>query len=110
MCLQEERRRHHRVAVQQIVSVISSTCTGGTGALIEDISLGGVLLRTGSSMSEGTEVSLIVVLPAAITRTSEVRVLCSGTVLRREERGTRALVAVEFSDYAPLSKFWTKAA
>lgn len=110
MCLQEERRRHNRVAAQQIVSVISSTCTGGTGALIENISLGGVLLRTGSSMSEGTEVSLIVVLPAAITRTSEIRVLCSGRVLRREERGTRALVAVEFSEYQPLSKFWAKAA
>lgn len=76
--------------------------------MIENISLGGVLLRTSSSMSEGTEVSLIVTFPAAITRTSEVRVLCSGRVLRREERGTRALVAVEFSDYAPLSKFWTK--
>jgi len=47
---------------------------------------------------------------AAITRTSEVHVLCSGRVLRREERGTRAVVAVEFSGYEPLSTFWAKAA
>jgi hypothetical protein len=62
------------------------------------------------NVSEGSEVSLLIVLPAAITRTSEVHVLCSGRVLRREDRGTRAVVAVEFSDYAPLSKFWAKAA
>lgn len=110
MSLHEERRRHDRVAVQQIVSLISSTCTGDTGALTEDISLGGVLLRTGSCVSEGSEVSLIVTLPAAVTRTPEIPVLCSGRVLRREEHGTRAVVAVEFSDYQPLSKFWAKAA
>jgi len=110
MSLQEDRRHHHRVAVQQIVSLISSTCTGDTGALTEDISLGGLLVRTNSCVSEGSEVSLIVALPAAITRTSEVHVLCSGRVLRREERGMRAVVAVEFSNYEPLSKFWAKAA
>jgi hypothetical protein len=97
MSLRGERRRHDRVAVQQIVSLISSTCTGDPGALTEDISLGGVLLRTNSCVSEGSEVSLIVVLPVAITRTPEVR-------------GTRAVVAVEFSDYEPLSRFWAKAA
>ena len=110
MSLQEERRRQDRVAAQQIVSLISSTCSGDTGALTEDISLGGVLVRTNSCVAEGSEVSLVVVLPAAITRTSEVHVLCSGRVLRREERGTRAVVAVEFSYYEPLSKFWAKAA
>ena len=110
MSLRGERRRHDRVAVQQIVSLISSTCTGDPGALTEDISLGGVLLRTNSCVSEGSEVSLIVVLPVAITRTPEVHLLCSGRVLRREERGTRAVVAVEFSDYEPLSRFWAKAA
>ena len=110
MSLQKERRRHDRVAVQQIVPLISSTCTGDTGALTEDISLGGLLVRTNSCVSEGSDVSLIVALPAAITRTSEVHVLCSGRVLRREERGTRAVVAVEFSGYEPLSTFWAKAA
>jgi c-di-GMP-binding flagellar brake protein YcgR len=104
MSLQEDRRRYDRVTVQQIVSLTSSTCTGDTGALTEDISLGGVLLRTNSCVSEGSEVSLIVESPAAITRTSEVHVLCSGRVLRRKEHGTRAVVAVEFSNQ-PLSKF-----
>jgi c-di-GMP-binding flagellar brake protein YcgR len=110
MSLEEERRRHHRVAVQQIVSLTSSTCTGDRGALTEDISLGGVLVRTNSCVAEGSEISLVVVLPAAITRTSEVNVLCRGRVLRREEHGTRAVVAVEFSDYEPLPQFRAKAA
>jgi c-di-GMP-binding flagellar brake protein YcgR len=105
MSLEEERRRHGRVAVQQIVSLTSSTCTGDRGALTEDISLGGVLVRTNSCVAEGAEVSLVVVLPAAITRTSEVNVLCRGRVLRREDHRTRAVVAVEFSDYELLPQF-----
>ncbi len=110
MSLQPDRRRHDRVVVQQIVSLTSSTCMGDKGALTEDISLGGVLVRTNSCVAEGSEVSLVVALPAAITRTAEVHVLCRGRVLRREEHGTRAVVAVEFSEYEPLPQFRAKAA
>lgn len=110
MSLEEERRHHDRVAVQQIVSLTSSTCTGDRGALTEDISLGGVLVRTNSCVAEGAEVVLVVVLPTAITGTSEVRVLCRGNVVRREEHGTRAVVAVEFSDYDVVPQFQAKAA
>jgi hypothetical protein len=46
MSLEQERRRHLRVAVQQIVSLTSSTCIGDKAALTEDVSLGGVLLKT----------------------------------------------------------------
>src|SRR5262249_50337310 len=106
MSLQEERPRHDRVAVQQIVALTSSTCTGDRGALTENISLGGVLVRTNSCVAEGSEV-----YPRRLLeRTSEVHVLCRGRVLRREEHGTRAVVAVEFSDYEPLPQFLAKAA
>ena len=110
MLVQEERRRHLRVAVQQIVSLTSSTCIGDKGALTEDISLGGVLLKTNSCVAEGSDVALFLVLPAEITRTSEARVLCRGRVLRREEHGTRAAIAVEFSDYDLLPQYQEKAA
>jgi hypothetical protein len=63
MSLQEERPRHDRVAVQQIVDLTASTCTGDRGALTEDISLGGVLVRTNSCVAEGSEVSLLVAYP-----------------------------------------------
>jgi c-di-GMP-binding flagellar brake protein YcgR len=99
MSVGEEHRRHHRVAVQQIVSLTSSTCTGDKGALTEDISLGGALVRTNSCVAEGSEVSVIVALPVGITGTSELRVLCRGRVVRREERGARAVVGIEFGDY-----------
>jgi len=111
MSLQEERPRHDRVAVQQIVALTSSTCTGDRGALTENISLGGVLVRTNSCVAEGSEVFLLVAYPRRLLeRTSEVHVLCRGRVLRREEHGTRAVVAVEFSDYEPLPQFLAKAA
>src|SRR5215472_17870652 len=61
-------------------------------------SLGGALVRTNSCVAEGSEVSLVA-LPVEITRSSGVCVVCRGRVLRREERGTRAVVAVEFSHY-----------
>jgi c-di-GMP-binding flagellar brake protein YcgR len=107
---QEERRRHPRVAVQQIVSLTSSSCFGDQGALTEDISLGGVLLRTNSCVAEGSEVALLLAFPVQITRTREVRVLCRGRVLRRVEKADRAVVAVEFSEYDLLPKNHVKAA
>lgn len=110
MPLEEERRRHPRLAVQQIVSLTSTTCIGDKAALTEDISLGGVLLRTNSCVSEGSEVALLLALPHQITQTHEVRVLCRGRVLRRVDKGDRAMVAVEFSHHDLLSKYEKKAA
>ncbi len=107
---QEDRRRHPRVRVQQIASLTSTTCSGDKGALTEDVSLGGVLVRTNSCVAVGSEVSLVVALPAQLTGSFEVRVLCRGRVLRREDGGTRAVVAVEFSDYEVLPQFRTVAA
>ena len=110
MSLEQERRRHLRVAVQQIVFLTSSTCIGDKAALTEDISLSGVLLKTNSCVSEGSEVALLLALPAQVTQSCEVRVLCRGRVLRRVEKADRAVVAVEFSDYDLLPKNQVKAA
>jgi hypothetical protein len=110
MPVEEERRRYPRVAVQQIVSLTSTTCIGDKAALTEDISLSGVLLKTNSCVAEGSEVALLLALPAQITHSYEVRVLCRGRVLRRVERADRAAVAVEFSNYDLLRKYEAKAA
>lgn len=110
MPLREERRGHPRVAVQQIVSLTSTTCIGDKAALTVDISLSGALLKTNSCVSEGSEVALLLVLPAEITQTFEVRVLCRGRVLRRVETGERAMVAVEFNPYHVLPIYREKAA
>jgi c-di-GMP-binding flagellar brake protein YcgR len=110
MSPEKERRRHPRVLVQQIASLTCTTCAGDKAALTEDISVGGVLLRTNSCVSEGSEVSLLVALPPQITRTAEVRIFCRGRVLRRVERGDRAAVAVEFIYYDLIPKYKEKAA
>jgi c-di-GMP-binding flagellar brake protein YcgR len=98
MSPEKERRLHPRVAVQQIVSLTSTTCIGDKAALTEDISLGGVLLDTNSCVAEGAEVAVLLALPAQITRTFEIRAMCRGRVLRRVEKRNRAAVAIEFSD------------
>jgi c-di-GMP-binding flagellar brake protein YcgR len=106
----QERRRYPRVTVQQIVSLTCPTCAGDTSAVTQNISLGGVFLRTGSCVAQGSEVAVLLVLPVEVTRTREVRILCQGIVLRREEEGTRAGIAISFNHYEPFSEFGEEAA
>lgn len=110
MVIEKERRRERRVEVQQIVSLLSSTCTGDRAAVTQDISLGGALVKTNSCVAEGSEVSLVVALPAEITGTGESRMLCRGKVLRREERGPTVLIAVKFSEREVLPTVRARAA
>lgn len=100
-----ERRHHPRVAVEQIVTLTCATCPADTAAVTQNISLGGVLLRTSNCVAEDTEVALTLVFPVEITRTREVHIVCRGRVLRREQFGTRSAIAVEFKHYEPLPQY-----
>jgi|SRR5947209_5250640 len=105
MAKDSERRRHPRVAVEQIVTLTCSTCPADTAAVTQNLSLSGVLLRTSNCVQEDTEVGLTLVFPIEITRTREVHIMCRGKVLRREQFGTRSAIAVEFKHYEPLPQF-----
>jgi c-di-GMP-binding flagellar brake protein YcgR len=105
MSREAERRRHARIAVEQIVTLTCPTCPSDTSAVTQNLSLGGVSLRTSNCVKEGAEVALLLVFPVEITRTREVHIVCRGLVLRREEHGTRAAIAVEFRHYEPLPQF-----
>ncbi len=100
-----ERRLHHRIAVEQIVTLTCPTCPADTAAVTQNLSLGGVLLRTSNCVKEGTEVGLTLVFPVEITHTREVHILCRGKVLRREQFGTRSAIALEFKHYEPLPQY-----
>ena len=100
-----ERRHHPRVAVEQIVTLTCATCPADTAAVTQNISLGGVLLRTSNCVAEDTEVALTLVFPVEITHTREVHIVCRGRVLRRQEFGTRSVIAVEFKHYEPLPQY-----
>ncbi len=105
MTREAERRRHPRIAIEQIVTLTCSTCPADTSAVTQNLSLGGVQLRTSNCVQEDTEVALLLVFPVEITRTREVHMVCRGKVLRRQELGTRAAIAVEFRHYEPLPQY-----
>jgi c-di-GMP-binding flagellar brake protein YcgR len=105
MFKEADRRRQPRIAVEQIVTLTCPTCPADTSAVTQNLSLGGVSLRTSNCVEEGTEVALLLVFPVEITRTREVHMVCRGTVLRRDEHGTRAAIAVEFKHYEPLPQY-----
>jgi c-di-GMP-binding flagellar brake protein YcgR len=100
-----DRREYPRVPVEQIVTLTCGTCPADTAAVTQNLSLGGVLLRTSNCVQEDVEVGLSLVFPIEITRTREVHIVCRGRVLRREQFGTRSVIAVEFKHYEPLPQY-----
>ncbi len=105
MRTESDRRRHPRVPAEQIVTVTCATCSSDTAAVTQNLSLGGVLLRTSNCVEEGAEVGLTLVFPIEITRTREVHIVCRGKVVRRQQFGTRSAIAVEFKHYEPLPQY-----
>lgn len=101
--MSSERRRHPRVAVQQVVSLTCPTCAAPTSAVVLNVSLVGAYLKTSPCVADRAEVTLVLLLPVQITRTREVRILCAGIVVRREVEGQKAGVGIEFHHYEPLS-------
>lgn len=100
-----DRREYPRVAVEQIVTLTCPTCPADTAAVTQNLSLGGVLLKTSNCVEEGTEVGLTLVFPLEITRTREVHIVCRGNVVRRQPFGTRSTIAVAFKHYEPLPQY-----
>jgi hypothetical protein len=105
-----ERRRHPRVAVEQVVSLTCPTCDVPTSAVVLNVSLEGAYLRTSSCVGDDAEITVVLRLPVDITRTREVRILCHGIVIRRNVEGRKAGIGIEFHHYEPLSEFEEEAA
>ena len=76
-----ERRRHARVAVEQVVALTCGTCAADTSAVVLNVPLVGAYLRTSACVTEGAEVTLVLLLAVQITRTREVRILCAGILV-----------------------------
>ena len=58
-----ERRRHARVAVEQVVALTCQTCPVPTSAVVLNVSLLGAYLKTSTCVADGAEVTLILLLP-----------------------------------------------
>jgi len=79
-----DRRRAPRIALQQAVSLVIGNDGHEVAAITENLSSAGVLLYADQLIREGSEVGLILVVPAAEAETEGKWMWCFGKVLRVE--------------------------
>jgi len=81
----QERRSGQRHPVRVPVSVKASSEQVAATGVTRDLSTGGVFLYTDSRISEGSELEVVLILPAEITRSEKQWVCCQASVVRVEE-------------------------
>jgi hypothetical protein len=91
-----DRRSRQRVVATLPVRLRSSDANVELSAQTRDVSTNGVFLYTKSSMMEGSEVELVLILPPELTSGEKYWVCCHARVLRVEQGpGTDFGVAAE---------------
>jgi hypothetical protein len=91
-----DRRSRERVVVQLPVRVRSTAANPELSAQTRDVSTNGVFLYTESSMAEGSNVELVLILPPELTSGEKCWVCCHARILRVEPGpGTGFGVAAE---------------
>jgi hypothetical protein len=91
-----DRRSRQRVVASLPVRLRSTAANVELSAQTRDVSTNGVFLYTKSSMMEGSEVELVLILPPELTSGEKYWVCCHARVLRVEPGpGTDFGVAAE---------------
>ncbi len=96
--VERDRRRSKRVPLQESVSISLGDGSDIATGVSDNVSLGGALFYCDRFISEGSEVSVVIVLPLEITEGVAVQVWCSGKARRieKELREGKFGIAVEF--------------
>ena len=79
-----DRRRAHRIALQQAVSLVIGNGGHEVPAITENLSSAGVLLYADQFIQEGALIGFVLVLPPIETETEGKRVWCLGKIVRIE--------------------------
>jgi c-di-GMP-binding flagellar brake protein YcgR len=79
-----ERRSGQRTSVQVPVSVKAPSGQVATAGVTRDLSAGGIFLYTDSRIREGSELEVVLILPAEITKSEKQWVCCQASVVRVE--------------------------
>jgi hypothetical protein len=80
-----DRRSRPRIVTQLPVRICSTLGTVEQAAQIRDISTSGVFLYTGSQMTPGSDLELVLVLPPELTAGEKCWVCCRARVVRVEQ-------------------------
>jgi hypothetical protein len=85
-----EQRGRQRVPVQLPVAIKSADGAVQETAQTRDLSSAGVFLYTQTNIAEGTELEMVLVLPAELTFGERRWVCCEASVVRVEDRAEGA--------------------
>ena len=101
-----DRRRAPRIALQQAVSLVIGNGGHEVPAITENLSSAGVLLYADQLIREGSEIGLILVVPAAEPEAEGKWMWCFGKVLRveRELKEGKFGMAIGFQRFEVLSR------
>ncbi len=84
----EERRRRKRLPVEVPVSIKTNPGRPTETGYTRDLSESGVFLYTNSQVAEGSELEMVLILPAEITGGDKRWVCCQASVVRVEDEAT----------------------
>jgi c-di-GMP-binding flagellar brake protein YcgR len=93
----QERRAGPRTPVQVPVSVKTPAQPTAANGVTRDLSAGGVFLYTDSSIAEGSELEMVLILPPEITKSEKQWVCCQASVVRVEKGGEEGSFGVAAS-------------
>ena len=82
-----ERRSGHRLGMRVPVSVKTTSDSSAIYAVTRDLSTRGIFLYIESEISEGSELEMVLILPAEITQTAKQWVCCRASEVRVEGSG-----------------------
>jgi PilZ domain len=81
-----ERRIHRRIAADLPVSIRPSETVAASIGHMRDVSTSGIFLYADARMEPGTELEIVLILPAELTHGERRWVCCQATVVRVEEQ------------------------
>lgn len=96
--MQRDRRRSRRLPLEQSVSISLGNGGGIATGVSDNVSLAGAFLYCDRFISQGSQVSLVIVLPLELTEGIAVQVWCCGKIIRveKELKEGKFGVAIEF--------------
>ena len=89
----DERRSRNRISASLPVTIKPSAATSASG-VTRDLSLSGVFFYTDVQIREGSEVEIVVMLPAEVSQGERQWVCCQASVVRIEASGDNGRMGV----------------
>ncbi len=92
-----ERRSRSRIAARVPVAVRSEKANLESSGYTRDLSMNGIFLYTDSQIHEGSELEMVLMLPAELVEGNKRWVCCQAAVVRVEQTGGKNGIGVAAS-------------